>query len=78
MSTGGIKFLTFTQSVPASTWTIFHGFGAMPMIDVTVIDNAGNVQKAFPLSITQIDANNVAITWSSDRAGHASLASTTA
>lgn len=76
MSTGGIRFLKFTQAVPASTWNIFHGFGTMPLIDVNVIDSNGKIQKAFPLSIIQIDANNVAISWSSDRAGYASLAST--
>lgn len=76
MSTGGIKFFTFTQSVPSSTWDVFHGFGGHPLVDVNVIDDNGVLQKAFPLSIQHVDLNNVKVTWSSNRRGTVSLAST--
>lgn len=73
-STGGIKFFTHNQSSPSATWNIYHGFNAMPMIDINVIEG-GQVQKAFPLSIIHVDDNNVQITWSSPRIGYASFAS---
>jgi len=76
-TTGGVKFFQHTQSVAASTWNIFHGFGAKPMVDINVLDG-GVVKKAFPLSVVHIDENNVQVTWSSARAGTASLASTIA
>jgi hypothetical protein len=72
-SLGGIKFFAYTQSTPSTTWTIFHGFGAKPMVDTNVIDS-GSVQKAFPISVTHVDDDNVTIVWSQPRTGYVSLA----
>jgi hypothetical protein len=76
MSTGGIKFFTYTQVSEAKVWNIFHGFGHYPAVDAKVYDDNGDLQKAFPLSVTHIDENNVQVTWSSNRKGYVSLAST--
>ena len=76
MSTGGIKFLQYKQSAPSSTWSVFHGMGAHPLVEVNVYDNLGVLQKAFPLSIVHTDLNNVTITWSQSRTGIVSIAST--
>lgn len=75
ITTGGIKFLQFEQNTPSSVWTIFHGFGTKPLVDVNVILN-GVVTKAFPMAIIHDDDNNVTISWSSPYKGIASLAST--
>lgn len=74
LSQGGIKFLEFSQEVPATTWEIYHGFGSKPLVDVNIIVN-GTVQKAFPLSIIHIDDNNARVTWTVAQSGYASLAS---
>jgi hypothetical protein len=74
-TTGGVKFFQHTQSTPAVTWNVFHGFGSKPMVDVNVLDG-GVVKKAFPLSIVHVDNDNVQITWSAARTGIVSLAST--
>lgn len=76
--TGGVKFYTFTQDTPSIQWDIYHAFGTEPTVDVAAKDDMGVLQKAFPLDIIQIDVNTVRITWSSPRAGVASLASTVA
>ena len=76
MSQGGIKFFQYTQSSPSSVWSIFHGMGTYPLVEINVYDDNGILQKAFPLSVVHNDLNNVTVTWSSNRAGFASLAST--
>ena len=75
MATGGIKFYQYLQETPAHTWIICHAFGAHPLVETNVYVN-GKLEKAFPLSITHIDLNNVKVMWSSPRTGTASLAST--
>jgi hypothetical protein len=74
-SVGGIRYFTFNQSTPSTTWTIYHGFGQEPLVDVNVLDS-GEYKKAFPLSIVHNDVNNITITWTTARAGKAMLAAT--
>lgn len=76
-SRGGVRFFQHTQSVPSTTWTIFHGFGTKPLVDTNVLEE-GVMQKAFPLSIVHTDENNVVIQWTVPRTGTVSLASTIA
>lgn len=73
-SKGGIKFFQYTQSAASTTWTIYHGFGKKPLIDININLN-GVVQKAFPQSLVQVDENTVTITWSSPRTGYVTFAS---
>ena len=73
-SQGGIRFFSYQQTTPSSTWNIYHAFGVTPLVDVNAYDDHGVLQKAFPLSVTHVDVNNVTITWSSPRKGFASLA----
>jgi hypothetical protein len=77
MTMPGINIVQHTQSSPASIWNIFHGMGSHPLVETNVYVN-GTLQKAFPVSIVHLDNNNVRITWSVDRAGFATLASTVA
>lgn len=74
-SRGGVRFFQHTQSVASNVWTIFHGFGTTPLVDTNVFEE-GTSKKAYPLSVTHTDENNVVIVWSVPRVGHVSLAST--
>jgi hypothetical protein len=76
-SMGGVRFFQFTQSAPATTWTIYHAFGSKPLVELNV-DDSGTVKKAYPLSIEHTDDNTVTVTWSTARTGRASLATTLA
>jgi hypothetical protein len=71
---GGIKFWTYQQTTASSQWNIYHGMGVQPMCEVNAHDDNGVLQKAFPLSLIQIDENNVQINWSSPRTGYVSFA----
>ena len=77
MTMPGINFVQYTQSSVATIWNIYHGMGAHPLVETNVYVN-GALQKAFPVSIVHLDNNNVRITWSTDRSGYATLASTIA
>lgn len=69
----GVKYFTFVQDTASTTWYIYHGFGAVPLIDIKINLN-GSLQKAYPLSQVNTDNNNVVITWSVPQSGVASLA----
>lgn len=69
---------TFTQSTPATIWTLEHnlyGNGSMgiPVVDVLVTVN-GVVTKINPKSITIIDNSTVEIEFSTAQAGIAIVA----
>lgn len=74
-STGGVKFLEYTQTVPADTWTIYHAFGAHPIVDTNVNVN-GVITKAFPTAIEHLDENTVIVRWTIARRGTATLVCT--
>ena len=58
----------FTQSVPASVWTIEHNLNFYP--NVTVVDSAGtNVEG----ELHYIDSNNLTVTFTSAFSGSAYL-----
>jgi len=66
-----------TQSTPAATWTIVHNLGAnggqgIPAVDVLVTNN-GVVTKMMPEQITRVDNNTVTVTFSTARAGTATV-----
>lgn len=60
--------LTFTQSVPALVWTVNHGLGILPFVQVRDIN--GNVIIA---AITHIDANTCEIEHNTATAGTARI-----
>jgi hypothetical protein len=70
----GIRFYQYQQTTPASVWTIYHAMGVEPMVDINANDDHGVLQKAFPLSVVQLDENNTEITWSSPRTGFVNFA----
>jgi hypothetical protein len=71
----GVKHFQFVQSTESTTWYIHHGFGATPLVDIKINLN-GQLQKADPLSIVSVDANNLTINWTRAQSGVASLAAT--
>jgi hypothetical protein len=72
LSSGGIKKLTFEQPTPSSTWAIAHNLGSEPAVETLVLHNA-SYKKAFPLSVSHTDPDNVIVTWSVPRSGLAVL-----
>lgn len=71
----GVRSVNFSQDVASTTWTIEHNFGFKPNVDV-MIDVGGQLQKAFPLSITHSDDNTVIVTWTTARTGQATVSAT--
>lgn len=64
------------QATAADTWTIVHnlggGEGQVPMVDI-MIDVDGTFSKMIPLGVAKIDANTVSVTFTSARAGKATV-----
>ncbi len=58
----------FVQGTPSATWTINHGLGVKPVVDVTV-----DGQKMYPMSVEHITDNQLVLTFSVPRAGKARL-----
>ena len=77
MTMPGINFFQYEQTAPSSTWNIYHGMGAHPLVETNVFVD-GKLEKAFPVSVQHLDLNNVRVTWSISRTGFATLASTIA
>lgn len=63
----------FTQSTPATTWTITHNLNNLePNIDV-ITNVSGVLTKTIPLEVVATDANTVVVTWTSNQIGTARL-----
>lgn len=60
------------QDTPSDTWTIVHGFGGYPIVDV-FINIDGAVQKVIPLGIIYIDSATCTVTFTSPQSGYASV-----
>lgn len=61
---------TFEITSASDAWTIEHGLGAYPIVDV-YIDLAGEMNKVIPLSVTYVDVNTCVIGFSVPRTGTA-------
>jgi hypothetical protein len=61
-------FFTYTQSAPATVWTINHNLGYRPQ--VTVVDSANSVVEG---DRVYTDANNLVLTFSAPFSGVAYL-----
>jgi hypothetical protein len=61
-----------TQDPASDTWEIAHNLGQYPIVDVYVTSN-GTIQKIIPNGVTYVDANNCTVTFTSARAGHATV-----
>jgi len=72
----GVRVWTHYQNSPLTTWNIEHGMSVEPLVEVHAYDDSNVLQKAFPLSIVQVDENNTTITWSSPRKGVAIFVAT--
>ena len=69
---------TFTQSTPATTWTIVHNLGGsggegIPVVDVLITIN-GVVTKIIPKTVTIVDNNTVTVEFTTAQAGTAIIA----
>lgn len=60
--------LTFTQSVPSSTWVINHSLNKYP--SVTIIDSAGSEVEG---GVTYVSLSQVVVTFSAGFSGKAFL-----
>lgn len=66
---------TFTQSTPATTWTLVHnlkggGSTGVPAVDI-LVTVGGVVTKMIPKSVTIIDSSTVEVTFSTPQSGTA-------
>ena len=68
----GIAFYDHVQDEAATTWTIDHGLGHYPIIDV-LVDYQGSRQKVLPLSIISTTADQTLVTFSIALTGSARL-----
>lgn len=68
-----MKPITFTQSTPASQWTITHGFGYKPAVDVMVDDGPGRV-KMMPAVVRHVNDQQMILTFNNPESGVARLA----
>lgn len=66
------KRYVFTQSLPATTWTIEHNMGGYAVIDVYTTVNSVE-EKILPSETNTIDENTVELVFGSARSGRAVL-----
>ncbi len=60
------------QDTPAEVWTINHRLGGYPIVDA-YISYEGALQRILPSAVTYVDANTCTLTFSTPRAGYASV-----
>lgn len=61
------------QSTAATSWSVKHNLGDYPIIDVYIQAGDGTVQKVLPASVQYVDANTATVTFSTARAGFATV-----
>lgn len=60
-----------TQAVASTTWTINHNMDAVGVALDTIIDNAGTLEKTFPTSADETDADTITLTFPTAQSGFA-------
>lgn len=60
------------QTEPSDTWTIPHGMGVYPCVDVYVI-HEGVTVKVIPKEVTYVDAQTCVLTFSQPITGFATV-----
>lgn len=60
------------QEVAATVWTIAHGTGSYPAVDVYV-DNEGTIEKIMPQRVSYVSPTVCTVTFSSPRTGFATV-----
>lgn len=68
----GILPFDFTQSTPATTWTITHNLGHRPAVSVTIDYNGGR-QTVLPNSIEYTNSTTLTIKFTDAQSGSARL-----
>ncbi len=67
-----MKQFNFTQTSPASLWTITHNLGVADLATDTFVDQGGvgvNPTKILPQSVVMTDSNTLTITFSTNQTG---------
>ena len=72
LSKNPITLHRHVQTIPALTWTIAHGQGSYPLVDVYIL-NDSVVKKIIPDTVTYVDPNTVTVSFSVSRAGFATV-----
>jgi hypothetical protein len=67
-----LQAITFTQTIPATTWHITHNFGRHPVSDVWVT-YGGGMQKILPYQVIHVNDNELSIIFESNQSGQARL-----
>ena len=62
-----------TQTDASTLWTIVHNLGSYPIVDVYTTADDASVQKILPAGVSYVDANTVQVTFTSARAGFATV-----
>ena len=68
-----MAYYDHTQGAASTSWVITHGLNASGIIVDVMIDNAGTIEKADPLSVTENSSNQVTIAFSVAQAGFARI-----
>lgn len=63
---------THTQDTADTLWTIVHNAGGYPIVDAYTVHN-GETIKIMPAAVTYVDANTCTLTFSTPRAGFATV-----
>jgi len=66
------SFFQFTQSSASDTWTIVHGLGTYPSVDVYV-NQSGTLTKVIPEEVTYVDNMTCTITLTEPLTGYATV-----
>lgn len=74
LTSAGVIFREIPFETASTTWTINHGLGHNPNVEVQVWDEDGKLKKIYPNTMEYPDNNTVAITWTSPRRGFVLIA----
>ena len=60
------------QTIAAAVWTINHNLGSYPIADAYIMYD-GDLQRILPSAVTYVDGNTCTMTFTTPRAGFASV-----
>ena len=66
---GGVAYWQYVQANVSAQWNIYHGMNTSVSCEVFAYDDNNVLQKAFPMEVIEVDANNLQINWSVARKG---------
>lgn len=72
MSIRVVSMYQHVQDTPADVWTIKHGVGGYPVVDVFVTVD-GNLNKIIPKAVTYVSPTICTVSFSSPQTGFAQV-----